>query len=350
MSKLSQLKDKRKETAADKVCAPFIDQIYSDEKQLYFEFLLKVLQKSEKLFVEKGYRLLTLRKVGDQFTIGGDQRSVKRLRNNLALKDMLEKLFMDEEGDDESSEFEFTNTQTVDIPPLFAQPGNKGQGWNSKNIERYLVLLLNLLGAGKGGAVSLGDKTKKPLWFSSKVDWRKFSSPSHASMVENVDLIKGIFDHFNLDIKTHNIYPPMPVAVEEVEVPLEVQAPLDVQAALEVHDEPVEAPLVLGENDLREEFLYEAALENRDDLHASDEEIQQLSQVEVEDGREIPGSQENDLELPDHERDQAPSVDRPGVVQVLVGGRKRIRDSTTFQHERSPKVKRSRERTAKLLL
>ena len=193
MSKLSQLKDKRKETAADKVCAPFIDQIYSDEKQLYFEFLLKVLQKSEKLFVEKGYRLLTLRKVGDQFTIGGDQRSVKRLRNNLALKDMLEKLFMDEEGDDESSEFEFTNTQTVDIPPLFAQPGNKGQGWNSKNIERYLVLLLNLLGAGKGGAVSLGDKTKKPLWFSSKVDWRKFSSPSHASMVENVDLIKGIF-------------------------------------------------------------------------------------------------------------------------------------------------------------
>ena len=212
MSKLSQLKDKRKETAADKVCAPFIDQIYSDEKQLYFEFLLKVLQKSEKLFVEKGYRLLTLRKVGDQFTIGGDQRSVKRLRNNLALKDMLEKLFMDEEGDDESSEFEFTNTQTVDIPPLFAQPGNKGQGWNSKNIERYLVLLLNLLGAGKGGAISLGDKTKKPLWFSSKVDWRKFSSPSHASMVENVDLIKGIFDHFNLDIKTPNIYPPQPVA------------------------------------------------------------------------------------------------------------------------------------------
>ena len=141
----------------------------------------------------------------------------------------------------------------------------------------------------------------------------------------------------------------MPVAVEEVEVPLEVQAPLDVQAALEVHDEPVEAPLVLGENDLREEFLYEAALENRDDLHASDEQIQQLGQVEVEDGREIPGSQENDLELPDPERDQAPSVDRPGVVQVLVGGRKRIRDSTTSHLEHSPKVKRSRKRPAKLL-
>ena len=107
---------------------------------------------------------------------------------------------------------------------------------------------------------------------------------------------------------------------------------------------------MLGENDLREQFLFEAALENRDDLHASDEEIQQLGQVEVEDGREIPGSQENDLELSDPERDQAPSVDRPGVVQVLVGGRKRIRDSTTSHLERSPKVKRSRERTAKLLL
>ena len=70
---------------------------------------------------------------------------------------------------------------------------------------------------------------------------------------------------------------------------------------------------MLGENDLREQFLFEAALENRDDLHASDEEIKQLGQVEVEDGREIPGSQENDLELSDPERDQAPSVDRPGA-------------------------------------
>ena len=60
------------------------------------------------------------------------------------------------------------------------------------------------------------------------------------SLVENVDLIKGIFEHFNLDIKTHNKYPLQPVAVEEVE------APLEVQAALEVHDEPVQAPLVLG--------------------------------------------------------------------------------------------------------
>ena len=103
---------------------------------------------------------------------------------------------------------------------------------------------------------------------------------------------------------------------------------------------------MLGENDLREQFLFEAALENRDDLHASDEEIQQLGQVKIEDGREIPGNQENDLELPDPERDQAPSVDWPGAVQVLVGGRKRIRDSTTSHL----KVKRSRKRPAKLLL
>ena len=96
---------------------------------------------------------------------------------------------------------------------------------------------------------------------------------------------------------------------------------------------------MLGENDLCEQFLFEAALENRDDLHASDEEIQQLGQVEVEDGREIPGSQENDLELPDPERDQAPSVDQPGVVQLLVGGRKRIERVTMhFRHVSTVRV------------
>ena len=54
MSKLSQLKDKRKETAADKVCAPFIDQIYSDEKQLYFEFSLEGAAKIGETICGKG--------------------------------------------------------------------------------------------------------------------------------------------------------------------------------------------------------------------------------------------------------------------------------------------------------
>ena len=67
----------------------------------------------------------------------------------------------------------------------------KRQGWNAKNIERYLVLLFSLLGAGRGGDFDLSDKTKKPLWFSSKVDYRKFKCASDASMDDNVNLIRG---------------------------------------------------------------------------------------------------------------------------------------------------------------
>ena len=98
--------------------------------------------------------------------------------------------------------------------PTFAK--NKRQGWNAKNIERYLAFLFSLLGAGRGGDVDLSDKTKKPLWFSSKVDYRKFKCASYASMDDNVDLIKGIFDYFHLDWKTHNKF-----QAPAAEIPLE---------------------------------------------------------------------------------------------------------------------------------
>ena len=62
---------------------------------------------------------------------------------------------------EEDTGFVFKDTKTIDIPPLFAQPGNKLQGWNAKNIESYLALLFSLLGAVRGGDVDLSDKTKK---------------------------------------------------------------------------------------------------------------------------------------------------------------------------------------------
>ena len=101
---------------------------------------------------------------------------------------------------EEDTGFVFKDTKTIDIPPLFAQPGNKRQGWNAKNIERYLAFLFSLLGAGRGGDVDLSDKTKKPLWFSSKVDYRKFKCASYASMDDNVDLIRkrGSENHVHL--------------------------------------------------------------------------------------------------------------------------------------------------------
>ena len=132
-----------------------------------------MLQKAEKVYVEKGHRLLTVRKVGNQLVIGGDQRSVNRLRNNIAIKEAIEELLVGPDVNEEHTDFVFKDTKTIDIPPLFAQPGNKRQGWNAKNIERYLSLLFSLLGAGRGGDVDLSDKTKKPLWFFSKVDYKK---------------------------------------------------------------------------------------------------------------------------------------------------------------------------------
>ena len=82
-------------------------------------------------------------------------------------------------------------------------------GWNSRNVELYTTLLLNLLGAGRSG--DLEQKKKgvlvKPPWFSDKVDWRKFIAPSKATFDDNLDIIKGIFNFYNLDMKVHNDHP-----------------------------------------------------------------------------------------------------------------------------------------------
>ena len=43
-------------------------------------------------------------------------------------------------------------------------------------------------------------------------------------------------------------------------------------------------------------FLYQAAVENRDDLHASEEDLALVGQ-DVEDGQELPNSQQQEEEL-----------------------------------------------------
>ena len=110
----------------------------------------------------------------------------------------------------------------------------------------------------------------------AKVDYRKFKCASDASMDDNVNLIKGIFDYFHLDWKTHNKF----------------QAP-----AAEI---PLEDPQVVTEDNVNDDvFLYQAAVENRDDLHASEEDLALVGQ-DVEDGQELPNnSQQQEEELPE---------------------------------------------------
>ena len=87
--------------------------------------------------------------------------------------------------------------------------GDKARGWTARNLELYTVLLLNLLGAGKAGDLELKKKgvLVKPPWFSDKVDWKKFTSASQATADDNLDLVRGIFSFYNLDMKVHNNYP-----------------------------------------------------------------------------------------------------------------------------------------------
>ena len=109
----------------------------------------------------------------------------------------------------------------------------------------------------------------------AKVDYRKFKCASDASMDDNVNLIKGIFDFFHLDWKTHNKF----------------QAP-----AAEI---PLEDPQVVTEDNANDDmFLYQAAVENRDNLHASKEDLALVGQ-DVEYGQELPNSQQQEEELPE---------------------------------------------------
>ena len=102
--------------------------------------------------------------------------------------------------------------------------------------------------------------------------------PQCIAMDDNVDLIKGIFDYYHLDMKTHNKYP-APAA----KIPLE----------------PLEDHQVVIEDNVDEVFFYQVAVENHDDLHAGEAHLALVGQ-DVEDGRELPNSQqEEDVELPE---------------------------------------------------
>ena len=79
----------------------------------------RVLAKTEKEFVEKNIRLITVSHVGDQIVFSRDQRSVGRA---LRVQDLLINLMSDEveEVDEEENQaFEYLTTKKMDIPPLF---------------------------------------------------------------------------------------------------------------------------------------------------------------------------------------------------------------------------------------
>ena len=317
--------------------------------------------KAERIYVEKCNRLLTVHSIGDQIVLGGDSRTVTRATRNKPLLEAIKQLLEDargEEDDEEEQEYIYKSTEEVVIPPLFAQIGDKAHGWASKTVEVYLVLLLNILGAGKGGTVSLTDKSKKPAWFTSKVNWKKFQSPSHSTMVENVDLIKGIFEHFNLDVKTHCKFPPTPADDAEELQPGEQHPAQDHrQQEQGVEEEPQEndqagVEEVMEGDPLPNQFLFEATVTNAEALHATTEDLAMAAEEQEESGREEVeaggeqveaggeqvevGGMEKEDTLPDPERYERP----PAIVQVIVQRRKRknVEDLARTSSKRAKKV------------
>ena len=187
------------------------------------------------------------------------------------------------------------------------------------------------------------------------MNYQKFVAPCHSSMVENVDLIRGIFSHFNLDMKTHNRFPVPEAQVDELH---EQDADLQAEVQLDrVEEEEVELELRIEEEEddldvfahggdqapAQAEFLFEATLDNNQEIHATEEDLQAIAQVE--EGSSGGQEDDDDDDLPEPQAPLSPC--RPGVVQVIVqrsAGRKRTAPDAT-----TPKLKRKRRKPAKFL-
>ena len=82
---------------------------------------------------------------------------------------------------------------------------------------------------------------------------KNFNSASHSTMVENVDLFKGIFSHFNLDMRTHCKYSPPPAEDHEELEELPAEAPAE-QVGEEL-EEPLEE-IIENPEALPDEFIF----------------------------------------------------------------------------------------------
>ena len=231
----------------------------------------RLLEKAQKVHVEENEQRLfsVFRSVTGEIILAGDSKSMKRAKAAGILgAQVLDAIrYLMDEGEEEEEEGEGENqelkylTSEPKIPKLFCQIGDKARGWSNATVRLYTTLLLNLLGAGKGGNIIMTTKGKseRPPWFSSKVNWKEYTAPGYASMEDNVDVIRGVFDFFDLSIKTHCKYP-----VVEV-------------------DEQVDGEL--GDDEEQEEERGRREQERRQQQRREQEEEQERLEKEEEQGR-----------------------------------------------------------------
>jgi len=169
----------------------------------------RVKDKEDMSYVEEKEReLLSFRRVGGRIVVSGDRTRHRKLKGDQEVEETIKRMFFDVDEEEEYEEHEFvTDNDDVEIPKLFCQIGDKANGWKHKNVRDATELYLSIMGGGKGGRLSLGDKTKpRSAWFDIHV-WPKFQKLNKASMEEMTDIIKGIFSYFNLKPKIHCRFP-----------------------------------------------------------------------------------------------------------------------------------------------
>ena len=93
-------------------------------------------------------------------------------------------------------------------------------------------------------------KSQRPPWFTNKLCWVDFTSPSYASLEDNVDVIRGIFDFYNLNVKTHCKFPVMPAEVQEEE---QVDGELAEQVENQMEEQEEQERVEQEEQERREE-------------------------------------------------------------------------------------------------
>jgi hypothetical protein len=183
------------------------DQLTAARKEVMAD---SAKEKASKVYVEKKRKLLEIRVRNGKMIISGDKKSVQRVKDSNEAKNLFEQIIAEGETDDDD-DFKYISDDTIEIPPLFCQVGDRKKGWNARNVEKQTVLYLNLLGAGHGGKINLKrktDDTPRPPWFSRQVNWKKYTAPSFATIEDNLEIIKAIFEHFDLNIRTHCVHAP----------------------------------------------------------------------------------------------------------------------------------------------
>ena len=167
----------------------------------------KVLTNHIKTYVEGHKRMyLGITKRHGQVIIKADNYRLELLNTYPDLKEALKALFVDFEDDDEDETVvkQLEEEENIILPPLFCPFGDKTLGWNAKNVAKQTVVYLNILDYGKGCTASVADKKwSKPAFFPPGLSYQNYKHPTQATLEDNEDLIKGIFNYFNLDIKTY---------------------------------------------------------------------------------------------------------------------------------------------------